>query len=86
VLAVTPPAAPATNLTISVTGPSSRALGGQGAANSAYYLYASTNVALPMSNWWLLGVTNSDAGGLIQFVDPAATNAQRFYRFGQPVP
>jgi hypothetical protein len=31
-------------------------------------------------------VTNSDAGGLIQFVDPAATNAQRFYRFGQPVP
>jgi hypothetical protein len=86
VLAVTPPAAPATNLTIFVTGPSSRALGGQGAANSAYYLYASTNVTLPMSNWWLLGVTNSDAGGLIQFVDPAATNAQRFYRFGQPVP
>jgi hypothetical protein len=39
-----------------------------------------------------LGVFPSDLrqkmlpGGLIQFVDPAATNAQRFYRFGQPVP
>jgi hypothetical protein len=77
---------PATNLTLQVSGPNARALSGQGAANSAYYVYASTNVTLPMSNWWLIGVTNSDAGGLIQFVDTGATNAQRFYRFGQPAP
>ncbi|MCX8091129.1 MAG: hypothetical protein N3I86_09405 [Verrucomicrobiae bacterium] len=43
-------------------------------------------MSLPMSAWWLIGVTNSDAGGLIQFVDVGATNPQRFYRFGQPVP
>jgi autotransporter-associated beta strand protein len=81
-----PPPVPATNLTIQAVGPASFALGGQGAANSAYYVYASTNITLPMSSWWLIGVTNSDAGGLIQFVDIAATNAQRFYRFGQPAP
>jgi autotransporter-associated beta strand protein len=80
------PPVPATNLTIQAVGPASFALGGQGAANRAYSVYASTNIALPMSNWWLIGVTNSDAGGLIQFVDAAATNAQRFYRFGQPAP
>ncbi|MCX8091284.1 MAG: hypothetical protein N3I86_10215 [Verrucomicrobiae bacterium] len=77
---------PATNLTIRAVGPASFALGGQGAANSAYSVYASTNITLPMSNWWLIGVTNSDAGGLIQFVAPAATNVQRFYRFGPPSP
>jgi autotransporter-associated beta strand protein len=86
VLSVSPPGVPATNLTIAVSGPWSRTLGGWGAAHSAYYVYASTNVTLPMSNWWLIGVTNSDAGGLIQFVDTGATNAQRFYRFGQPAP
>ena len=86
VLSVSPPVVPATNLTLQVSGPNARALSGQGAANSAYYVYASTNVTLPMSNWWLIGVTNSDAGGLIQFVDTGATNAQRFYRFGQPSP
>jgi autotransporter-associated beta strand protein len=81
-----PPVAPATNLTIAVSGPSSRTLGAQGAASSPYYVYASTNVTLPMSAWWLIGVTNSDVGGLIQFVDTGATNAQRFYRLGQPAP
>lgn len=81
-----PPPVPATNLTIRAVGAGSFALGGLGAPNSAYYVYASTNITLPMSNWWLIGVTNSDPGGLIQFVDTAATNAQRFYRFGQPSP
>lgn len=79
-----PSPAPATNLSIVALSPGTFILGGAGAANTAYDVYASTNVALPMSNWWLLGSTNSDAGGLIQFLDPLATNDQRFYRFSQP--
>ncbi len=86
VVSLAPPPSPATNVTIVATGPASVSLGGLGAANSAYDVYASTNVALPMSSWWLLGTTNSDAGGLIQFLDPQATNDQRFYRFGQTTP
>jgi hypothetical protein len=77
------PKVPATNLTIVAVGPTSFNLGGAGAANSAYNVYASTNVTTPMTNWWLIGTTNSDAGGVIQFLDPQATNGQRFYRFGQ---
>jgi hypothetical protein len=76
-------AVPATNLIVLAAGPTSFNLGGMGAANSAYNVYASTNVTTPMTNWWLLGTTNSDAGGVIQFLDLQATNEQRFYRFGQ---
>ncbi len=76
---------PATNLTIAAAGPNSFSLGGLGAANSAYDVYAYTNVDTPMSNWWLIGTTNSDGSGVIQFFDPQATNDQRFYRFGQTV-
>jgi len=83
VTAVAPPAVPATNVTIQAAGPNSFILGGEGAVSSLYNVYASTNVALPMTNWWLIGSTNSDAGGVIQFLDPQATNAHRFYRFGQ---
>jgi autotransporter-associated beta strand protein len=83
VLSVPLPNVPATNLTIVVASPTSISLGGLGAANSAYGVYASTNLTTPMTNWWLIGTTNSDAGGLIQFVDEQATNDQRFYRFGQ---
>jgi len=80
----TPPApAPATNLTIAAVGPTSFSLGGWGATNSAYDVYAATNVTMPMTNWWLLGITNSDGSGAIQFLDSQATNEQRFYRFGQ---
>jgi hypothetical protein len=74
---------PATNLTIQALSPTSISLGGLGATNSAYNVYASTNVGAPMTNWWLIGTTNSNGGGVIQFLDPQATNAQRFYRFGQ---
>ncbi len=85
-LSVTPPPVPATNLTVTAVGPNSVGLGGKGAANAAYDVYAYTNVAAAMSNWWKLGTTNASAGGVIQFVDPQATNAYRFYRFGQPSP
>jgi len=36
-----------------------------------------------LSNWWLIGTTTSDPGGLIEYVDAQATNTQRFYRFVQ---
>ena len=88
VLTVTaaPPPVPATNLTIQAAGPTSFNLGGMGGPSSLYDVYASTNVALPMSSWWKIGTTNSSGGGAIQFLDAQATNAQRFYRFGQPSP
>jgi fibronectin-binding autotransporter adhesin len=77
-----PPTVMATNLTIRAVG-STALLGGSGAPNSVYAILTSTNVTTPMVNWWLIGITNSDAGGVIQFLDPQATNDQRFYRFGQ---
>jgi fibronectin-binding autotransporter adhesin len=83
VLSAPAPKVPATNLTIVAAGPISFSLGGLGATNSAYKVYASTNVTTPMTNWWQIGITNSNAGGVIQFLDPQATNTQRFYRFGQ---
>jgi autotransporter-associated beta strand protein len=83
VVPATMPQVPATNLTIVATSPTSFSLGGMGAANSAYGVYASTNVTTPMTNWWLIGTTNSNGSGVIQFFDAQATNAQRFYRFGQ---
>ncbi len=86
VTALAPPAVPATNVTIQASGPDSYLLGGSGAASSVYDVYAATNIAIPVSNWWKIGSTNSTAGGVIQFLDPQATNAQRFYRFGQTVP
>jgi len=86
VMPTTPPAVPATNLTISAVSPGNVSLGGKGAPDSAYDVYAATNVMTPMTNWWLIGTTNSNGSGAIQFFDSQATNEQRFYRFGQPVP
>jgi autotransporter-associated beta strand protein len=74
---------PATNLAIVATGPASFRVSGLGGAGQTYGLYASTNLAAPMTNWWLIGATNADAGGVIQFLDTQATNTQRFYRFAQ---
>jgi hypothetical protein len=76
-------ATPATNLAIMATGPTSFKLSGLGGASQTYNIYSSTNLAAPMTNWWLIGTTNADAGGVIQFLDVQATNQQRFYRFAQ---
>ena len=83
VVATANPPVPATNLTIVAAGPASFRVSGQGGANQTYGIYAQTNVAAWMTNWWLIGTTNADAGGLIQFLDTRATNARRFYHFGQ---
>lgn len=82
VSAVIPPV-PATNLAIVAAGPASFKLSGVGGANQTYGIYASTNLAAPMTTWWLIGATNADTSGAIRFLDTQATNKQRFYRFGQ---
>ena len=82
VVSATAPAAPNTNLTVAAAGPGSFKLLAAGAAGSAYNLFAFTNLTTPQSNWWVLGTTNADGNGLIQFLDTQATNARRFYRIG----
>ena len=50
-----------------------------GVAGQNYTVLASTNLSLPLSNWFPVMVTNlSGSTALIQ--DPQATNRQRFYR------
>jgi hypothetical protein len=49
-------------------------------------LFIEVNRSASPSNDWLVvtgTLTKADAGGLIQFLDTQATNAHRFYRFGQ---
>ena len=82
-IAVTGAPVPATNLVIMSVSPASFRVNGLGGANQVYTLYASTNLMAPMSNWWQILSTNADSGGVIQILDTQATNAQRFYRFGQ---
>ena len=77
-----PAPVPATNLTVVATGPNSRQLGGRGAGNSFYAVYAAPNMTLPVV-WTLIGNTISDSSGFITFVDTNATLSQRYYRFGQ---
>ena len=44
-------------------------------------LYATTNQALPLSQWRSLGTPEALGGGAYRFTDPATTNYnQRFYR------
>jgi autotransporter-associated beta strand protein len=80
VVSVVPPKPPPTNLTVAALSPASFRLRALGGPNQAYSVYAYTNVATPLANWWLLGTVFADAGGVVQFVDALATNRQRFYR------
>jgi len=74
---------PAQNMSVMAAGPGSMLIGGTGAANSLYGVYSSTNVTTPMASWPLIGNTISDGTGVIQFVDPQATEPEKYYRFGQ---
>ncbi len=82
-LKVVAPFVAATNLTLVQIGPSAFQITGNGGADQTYYVWTHTNVTAPMASWWLLGSTNADGAGIINFVDTQATNAQQFYRFGQ---
>lgn len=56
-----------------------------GGAGLSYSILQSTNVALPLTNWTLLGSGTEISPGLIQFSDTQATNnPQRYYRVRRP--
>ena len=58
-------------------------ISGHGTANRTYTVLASTNVALPASNWTSLGAATADGTGNWQFND--LTNLPiRFYRTSYP--
>ena len=58
-------------------------LSGTGGAGQAYVLYATTN--LPAAAWTAISTNLADTNGLVQFLDPGATNyPQRFYRLAAP--
>jgi len=82
-LTTTTPAAPMVSTAL-VTAAGSFALSGTGSPNLAYNILASTNLAAPISNWWLVGSANATTGGTINFMDLNATNPQQFYRLVAP--
>jgi hypothetical protein len=51
----------------------------------ALTVLATTNPALPLSNWTVLGGVTEVAPGQFQFTDPQATSSARgFYRIRSP--
>lgn len=54
-------------------------------ANTAFSVLATTNVALPVTNWTVLGSASNAGGGIYRFTDPGATNhPRRFYQLSSP--
>jgi len=52
---------------------------------ATFTVFTATNVALPLSNWTVLGVPIEIAPGQFQFADPQVTNSpQQFYRVTSP--
>jgi autotransporter-associated beta strand protein len=58
--------------------------GTNGVASSSYNVLTSTNVALPLANWTLLGSSSFDAGGNFSFTNGTPTEAQQFYLLQVP--
>jgi hypothetical protein len=55
------------------------------APNASFSVISSTNVALPMSNWTVIGIPSNIGSGIFQFTTQTATNEpQRFYRVRSP--
>ncbi|MBC8096167.1 MAG: hypothetical protein H7Y43_10170 [Akkermansiaceae bacterium] len=54
-------------------------------ASQPFTVLATTNLALPISNWTVLGLATEGPPGQFQFTDPQATNnPKRFYRVRWP--
>ena len=49
-----------------------------------FEVLASTNIALSVTNWTVLGAPTESPAGQYQFIDSAASNQQRFYRVKLP--
>jgi hypothetical protein len=59
--------------------------GGGGIAGGNYYVLASTNLGLPLSNWAVMATNAFDGGGNFNFTSPAAAGApQSFYLLKLP--
>jgi hypothetical protein len=55
------------------------------APGASFTVLATTNAALPLSNWSVIGNVTETAPGQFQFSDPQATNnLQRYYRVRWP--
>ncbi|MEI6074708.1 MAG: autotransporter-associated beta strand repeat-containing protein [Verrucomicrobiota bacterium] len=55
-----------------------------GTPGQTHSIYWTTNLALPFTQWPLLGPTTANGSGAISFTDAQATNTQRFYRLSIP--
>ena len=65
-------------------GDGSFTLSGTGPTNADYRLFATTDLALPFSNWTQVG-TGTFTNGLFQFSDSQATNySEHYYRLVTP--
>ena len=53
-------------------------------ANTSFTVLATTNLALPLASWTVLGAATEFSTGAYQFTDAAAGNQQRFYRVRSP--
>ena len=72
------------NLTGSLGGGGFTLAATQGVADVTYLLQVSTNLAIP-SGWNTIATNVPATNGLLQFIDPLATNAPtRFYRTVTP--
>jgi len=68
-----------------VLGNGSFQFGFSNAAGASFTVLTTTNVALPLSNWTLLGPPTELSAGQYRFTDPNATNhPRRFYRVRAP--
>ena len=52
--------------------------------NATFTVLMSTNLALPLSNWTVLGAATNIGAGIFQFTDQTTNNAQRFYTVRAP--
>jgi hypothetical protein len=55
------------------------------ASNTDFTVLATTNIALPLGQWTILGEAVQNVPGQYQFTDPGAANSpQRFYHVVSP--
>jgi autotransporter-associated beta strand protein len=81
-LVVAPPVAPTLTNVVSF-GAGGFSLSFSGSSGQSYRVLASLNLSLPLTNWLIL--TNGFFGtGIVNFMDNATTNQQKFYRVRSP--
>jgi hypothetical protein len=82
-LIVTQPPPPAIG-NVSLSGTNVIITGTGGVTNGSYYLLASTNIALPLSQWTRLFTNSFDASGNFAMTNGSGTNSQCFYMIRLP--